>query len=50
MMIRAGSAEQRFRWAFQRGARDALREAWKQCCVECRPTITALADQYREAE
>jgi hypothetical protein len=47
-MIRAGSAEQRYRDAFTRGARDGLREAWRVCCRECRPKIAVIADRYRE--
>jgi hypothetical protein len=47
-MIRAGSPEQRFRWAFQRGGLDSLRAAYRVCCAECRPKIIAVADRYRE--
>jgi hypothetical protein len=45
-MIRAGTPEQFFRAAFMRGARDALREAWRVACPVCRPRITALAWGY----
>lgn len=47
-MVRAGSPEQRFRWAFQRGALDSLRAAYRVCCPVCRPKITTIADHYRE--
>ena len=48
-MIRLGSPEQAFRWAFQRGALDSLREAYRQCCPACRPRITAIASHYESA-
>jgi hypothetical protein len=46
-LIRAGSAEQRFRFAFCRGAHDALRQAYRLCCPSCRTVITAIAATYR---
>jgi hypothetical protein len=47
-LIRAGSAEQRFRDAFARGAHDALRECQRQCCDDCRPKISAIDRRYPE--
>ena len=45
-LIRAGSAEQWFRFAFCRGAHDALRQAYRLCCPSCRPIITSVAQHY----
>lgn len=35
----------RVAWA-QRGARDALRRVWQNCCTDCRPGVAALAADY----
>ena len=47
MLIRAGGAEQRFRFAFSLGGQSSLRQAWRACCPLCRPLIASLASHYQ---
>ncbi|VEG39414.1 Uncharacterised protein [Mycolicibacterium flavescens] len=47
MFLRAGTTEQLFRSAFTRGALDGLREAYRECCPECRSIITGIASCYQ---
>jgi hypothetical protein len=49
-VIRAGSIAEVFLAAFQRGALDFGREAWRVACPECRPKIATLAWRYRGGE
>jgi hypothetical protein len=46
--IRPGSIAEVFLAAFERGARDGLRLAWRAACPECRPKIQALAWHYHD--
>ncbi|MGE2723547.1 hypothetical protein [Mycolicibacterium pulveris] len=50
MFLRAGTPEQCFRSAFTRGALDGLREAYRECCPECRSIITGIAHRYQQAQ
>ncbi len=45
-LIRAGSAEQRYRAAFCQGGTDALRQAYRLTCPSCRLHIIGLAAKY----
>lgn len=45
-LIASGSRAQSWCAGFHAGALDGLREAWRQCCPECRTTITTVAARY----
>jgi hypothetical protein len=49
MYLTSGTRAEAWCAGFTHGALDGLREAYRQCCPECRKLITPIAAMYQRA-